>query len=530
MKLSKSLLLYSICSFTVSVICGQLNALGYLLAELAPSTRHAAQKMIAIPSQTLSIQTFTQRRFFSSSMLHSSLTVSAINKRLNSAGSLLSELTSSSTRHATTNTVVVPSQTFMQPRFYSSNMHQSSIAVSVISEHLNTAGSLLSEPTLSPAKHVVQKTIVVPGQLPTQTFMQRRFASSGTSPQLYGIATYDALFKHVLSNDNIRPSFFHAFIPGLPIVASERLDDHMNPVQSLQLLRTLVHSKKTEDVVESLAPVSDFEVSRVDSATKKLEKDEKATAFLREMISRFEEIKHSFPRERFDGTMDFRCRLANNDYALVEMQIIPQNSLDKRLLAYAAWCYSNQLFKGEEWKDIKKVIGINILGGGKENKAHWVDTPDQFVRHYKVQEQLHKPARYINGIELIQYSLMNAPKALDNQEQQDWITFFKDGHYMTEEQVQQKIKTPAVLEAFKHAKIKSLPVEVLAAYEAEDKDYDRYSEHTAELVKEGEKEGRKEGREEGRKEGKESMLRKLFEKGVITEEEFNKEKADLEKE
>lgn len=35
--------------------------------------------------------------------------------------------------------------------------------------------------------------------------------------QVYGIPTYDAMFKWVLSESSIRPSFFHAFIPGIII-------------------------------------------------------------------------------------------------------------------------------------------------------------------------------------------------------------------------------------------------------------------------------------------------------------------------
>ena len=246
------------------------------------------------------------------------------------------------------------------------------------------------------------------------------------------------------------------------------------------------------------------------STTQKLKRDEKATAFLHEMVSRFEDIKIAFPEAKFDGTMDFLC------YDLVEMQVIPHNYWDRRALAYVAAFYGNQLFKADEWKDIKKVIGINILGGGKENKAHWVDTPTQFVRHYKVQEQLHNPAGYIDGIELIQYSLMNAPKTSDDQEKQDWITFFKDGHSMTEEQVQQRIKTPEVLEAFKRAKIKSLPAKVLAAYEAEDAEYDRYSEHTEDIARKRETKGRAEGLLEGLLEGEVKALMGLIRKGKLT--------------
>lgn len=82
---------------------------------------------------------------------------------------------------------------------------------------------------------------------------------------------------------------------------------------------------------------------------------------------------------------------------------------------------------------------------------------------------------------------MNAPKTNSNQEQQDWITFFKEGHDMTEKDVKKRIKTPAVLEAFKRSKIKELPAKVLKNYEAEDQEYDRYSQFTTKQVAKGEK-------------------------------------------
>lgn len=119
---------------------------------------------------------------------------------------------------------------------------------------------------------------------------------------------------------------------------------------------------------------------------------------------------------------------------------------------------------------------------------------------------------------------MNAPKVLPDQEQHDWIIFFKEGHYMSEEQVQQRIKTPEVLEAFKRSKIKSLPAEVLATYEAEDKEYDRYSQHTESLV------------QQGKLEGEIKALMGLIEKGKITlddvmqSDDYSKElKTELEK-
>ena len=123
------------------------------------------------------------------------------------------------------------------------------------------------------------------------------------------------------------------------------------------------------------------------------------------------------------------CELDSGDYALVEMQVVPQNYWDRRALAYAANIYGSQLRKGGKWKDLKKVIYVNILGGGREGKRHWVKDRD-FMRHYKFQDQFCQgKKRFIDGIKLIQYSIMNDPTIpLDSQEKKDWLTFFRDAH------------------------------------------------------------------------------------------------------
>ena len=324
--------------------------------------------------------------------------------------------------------------------------------------------------------------------------------------QTYGIPTYDALFKYVLSQDSIRPSFFHAFVPGLTITSSQRLDEHMNPLQELQLLRDFIHRRDTAQTVDRISATSGVCLGSLNPDTTGFVKDEAATTFLHEMMGHFDDIKKAFPRARYDGTMDFVCSLDTGDYALIEMQVIPQDYWDRRALAYVAAFYGNQLRRGDKWEHhIRKVIGINILGGGKDEKVHWVDTPSHYVRHYKFQEQLHEtdPKRYIDGIELIQYSIMNAPEAdsASDREKQDWITFFKRGHRMNESQVKEQIQTPEVLQAFERAKFSSMPGDVKKAYDDEDRQYDQYSQHTAEIASKGEAKGKAEGKAEGIAEG-----------------------------
>jgi len=344
-------------------------------------------------------------------------------------------------------------------------------------------------------------------------------AKRARTGQVYGIATYDALFKYVLSEDTIRPSFFHAFVPDLTITSSQRLDEHMNPLQELQLLREFIHRKDTSETVSRISAAPGVCLGLVDSSSSDFIKDDEATTFLHEMMGHFEDIKKAFPRAKYDGTMDFVCKLDTGDYAMVEMQVIPQNYWDRRALAYVAAFYGNQLRKGEKWEHhIKKVIGINILGGGKDDRVHWSDTPGQYVRHYKFQEQIHEAVgkRYIDGIELIQYSLMNAPEAppTSDQEKQDWITFFKRGHRMSEDQVREHIKTPAVLEAFDKAMLSRLPASIKRAYDEEDHQFDIYSDYTEKFVAEqvakelakGQAQAIEKGKTEGLLEGKKEGL------------------------
>jgi hypothetical protein len=72
---------------------------------------------------------------------------------------------------------------------------------------------------------------------------------------------------------------------------------------------------------------------------------------------------------------------------------------------------------------------------------------------------------------------------------------------MTEKEVADQIKTPAVLRAFELAKISELPASVRANYEDEDVAYDRFSEYTAEQRKAAKLEGLLEGEVKGKVEG-----------------------------
>jgi predicted transposase/invertase (TIGR01784 family) len=311
--------------------------------------------------------------------------------------------------------------------------------------------------------------------------------------QSYGVTTYDAIFKHVLSDSAIRPSFFHAFIPGINVTSSERLDDHMNPLQEFQALRHLLNKEDTKAMIETLRKAYGVDVMVSSHEKSPHQKHEQATAFLKTLFDYCEDLVRAFPKELYDGAMDFVCKLDNGEYALIETQVIVQDYWDKRALAYIAAFYGNQIRKGGDWRQIKRVIGVNILGGGKDDHRHWKETPHQFMRHYMFEEQLHKEPRFIKELQLFQYSIQNEPNGTLTQEQKDWLTFLKEGYRMTEDQVSQ-IQTEAVCRAFERAKFTNMPKKLREAYEEEDVQYVRISEAMEEKMMEGIAKGKLEER------------------------------------
>ena len=326
---------------------------------------------------------------------------------------------------------------------------------------------------------------------------QETKASFSSSSQVFGVATYDSLFKWVLDIGEIQSSFFSACIPGLQVRSSERIDDHMNPLKELERVRHFLSQKKHLTVAQDLKKQKKgIEVLLHGESSRQ------GTKFLHGLLLHFEDMKKAFPKALYDGTMDFLCDLNTGEKALVEMQILPQDNWESRALAYVAASYSRQMRQGMQWGDIRTVIGINLLGGGLHDEKHWKNTPDQYMRHYKLQEQINdeRPPRFLDNIQLIQYSLANVPLDSIPLERREWLTFFRSSHTMTERDVEQTIKTPAVLAAFERAKLKNLPDKVMKHYKEEESQLKNLTGHMAKIREEGKDEGVKVGEQQSERE------------------------------
>ncbi|MES2199761.1 MAG: PD-(D/E)XK nuclease family transposase [Chlamydiota bacterium] len=299
------------------------------------------------------------------------------------------------------------------------------------------------------------------------------------SGQVYGIPTLDSAFKWVLSDDSIRASFFHTFIPHVHITSSERLNEYLHPLQKHQLLRNWLNKPASKNQAAFLHEKLDqIKVFIGDKKTK--HHDKKATQFFEQFLRHYTEVTKVFPKEKYNGTIDFVCKLDTGEYALIEMQVMPTDNFDNRALAHAALLYGNQLEKGSNWGQIKRIIGINILGGGFGDQMHWADTPNDYIRHYKFQDQVNKDnPHFITGMEIIQYALNNVPEKLPSQAEQNWFLFLKNAHNMKEEEVRKEIKTPEVLHAFDMMKLKKMPANVLKGYQKDKAQYECFSEYIA---------------------------------------------------
>ncbi|MBT4880471.1 MAG: hypothetical protein HOI80_05590 [Alphaproteobacteria bacterium] len=173
--------------------------------------------------------------------------------------------------------------------------------------------------------------------------------------------------------------------------------------------------------------------------TKSVQKHNGATQVLSELVHHFNHLRDAFPRPLKAAQMDLACHLSDGHFAIAEVQVVPQGFWDRRALAYAALYFGRQLPSGDNWGELRKVIAINILGGGKDEVRHWVDTPKEVIRHYKFVDALN-PANIIDGIELIQYSVLNEGPVEDPR-MREWVELFREAHHKSWDDVD-KVKSP----------------------------------------------------------------------------------------
>jgi hypothetical protein len=81
------------------------------------------------------------------------------------------------------------------------------------------------------------------------------------SPKIYAREPSPAISRHILSDDTIRASFFHAFLPDLKIMSSTLVDENMDPMEVLR------------EKMRKLDAMEDLEFDQCSDHTNKLVKE-----------------------------------------------------------------------------------------------------------------------------------------------------------------------------------------------------------------------------------------------------------------
>ncbi len=336
--------------------------------------------------------------------------------------------------------------------------------------------------------------------------------------QVFGRATYDTTAKYVLEDNEIRLDFVKTFTGIKDITDTESLDKSLNPIHRLTNIRELLAKPETKAFMKK---VKDKPNEYFVSGAKGMGVTP-GTDFIRELSQWYDDLVDTFPKDRA-SQFDILCKLSNGDYTLVEIQVAKEDFWDERALAYIASIYGGQLQAGDKWKDLKKVIGINILGGGPKNIQYWTkkggkdQKPEKFKRHYLFQDQYNSD-HVIPMIQLFQYSLgdisWDDEDVKNNKNLKDWLQYFKSSYQMTE--IPADISEP-LKKAYERTQIDKMPKDIRDLYDKEDRLFTNFTEHEEKVKEIGREEGKELGLKEGMEKGALVIAKNLLKTGMSVE-------------
>ena len=216
--------------------------------------------------------------------------------------------------------------------------------------------------------------------------------------------------------------------------------------------------------------------------------------------------------EEKGGRLDIQAILNDGVIANIEMQVRNNHNMEVRTTFYASKIMSRETSRGEDYRSIKKIILINILG---------------YNMFKKYDEYIHKTAIVLDGhreeivIDNIEWWFIELPKFrkmhknIDNKIDQ-WLLFIDDEEKELVKMAEEKNQTLQKAREKMNYLTGDAAVRRLAELrEIWELDYNsdiNYAREKGEKsgLKRGRKEGRAEGRAEGKKEEKKEIAKKLL--------------------
>ena len=212
------------------------------------------------------------------------------------------------------------------------------------------------------------------------------------------------------------------------------------------------------------------------------------------------------------GKLDIQAILNDGVIANIEMQVRNNHNMEVRTTFYASKIMSRETSRGEDYRNIKKIILINILG---------------YNMFKKYDEYIHKTAIVLDGhreeivIDNIEWWFIELPKFRKmhkniNSKIDQWLLFIDDEEKELVKMAEEKNQTLQKAREEMNYLTGDAAVRRLAELrEIWELDYNsdiNYAREKGEKsgLKRGRKEGRAEGRAEGKKEEKKEIAKKLL--------------------
>nr|WP_269205798.1 Rpn family recombination-promoting nuclease/putative transposase [Clostridium botulinum] len=195
--------------------------------------------------------------------------------------------------------------------------------------------------------------------------------------------------------------------------------------------------------------------------------------------------------------LDVRAKTENGTQIDIEVQLTNQHNMDKRTLFYWGKLFNEKISKGEDYKNLKKVITINILDFEYINldkfhtKFHlWEDEYKEYMLTDLVE---------IHFIELPKFNKLEE-KNLKEDRLQRWLTFFNKD--IPNEKLKELMEMDKdIKKAEERLEYLSSDEKTIEIYKAREKSLHERANMINGAKEEGRREGIQQGIQQGRNEG-----------------------------
>ena len=208
------------------------------------------------------------------------------------------------------------------------------------------------------------------------------------------------------------------------------------------------------------------------------------------------------------GIMDIKAVLDRNTQCDIEMQVVNQHNIEKRILFYWAKMYTQTIKEGNKYNDLKKSICVLIadfeLDGLKEIK--------KYITKWNIREEEYKSVILTDVLELVIIELPKYMKYAKKEKRENlnlWLEFFKNPEVimMANDNDEKDIKETK--EAIKKAQ------ENLEQISKDE--HERYLAELREKYIRDQVAVQEYGYIKGREEGRRSLINKMLENGATVE-------------